>query len=232
MSHSSIYFICVSFAAAWITEFAYGACYSCRIQERRLMNPMQKFDMINTETGEVYHWSCGELEASVADLDPTSTGAPGEAYLCALAQWWTEQECACGGPSLPPLASYFTDPNPACDLCATINGVKHQFPAVPDVMKDKIAPTGFAGNQNCGGLEYAMAEGILSVRNCPIVQKNAGPICCNLPAVTKNNNSLGFRRPRPAPACGKRRQRCGARPCCGNLKCKPSASGQASVCSL
>ena len=98
--------------------FARGATAACNVCRNggQVVDPGHGFQMVDGVTGETVDWTCGWLEESVADVDPSANGAPGEAFLCGLAQLWAERECACTGPPVPPLSDNVVDPNPSCDF--------------------------------------------------------------------------------------------------------------------
>lgn len=67
--------------AARIVHGEYYLCNVCQNSddgERYLYDRSESF--INPSTNE--RWTCGDLQDAVQDVDPTSNGAPGEAYLC------------------------------------------------------------------------------------------------------------------------------------------------------
>lgn len=143
--------------------------------------------MTDSITGESYGWSCGYLELALGDVNTGSTGAAGEARYCALAQIWAGRECECSGPALPPDDNVY-DPNPACDLCGRIDGKNRDFNYVAGALTDELVETGVAGMMPCGGLYHALSEGVLASNLCPTVQRNAGAICCNVPALETGGN--------------------------------------------
>jgi hypothetical protein len=67
-----------------LAKFVNGEYYLCNVcqnsnyGERYLYDRSESF--INPSTNE--RWTCGELQDAVQDVDPTSNGAAGEAYLC------------------------------------------------------------------------------------------------------------------------------------------------------
>jgi hypothetical protein len=78
---NGVYFAAI--AAALLVDIVSGAsCPICRTSERTLLNPSHKFTMRNGQ-GATADWTCGFLEESVADVDPSNEG---EGFFCALAQ--------------------------------------------------------------------------------------------------------------------------------------------------
>jgi hypothetical protein len=76
-----VYFAAV--AAALLVDIVSGlGCPICRTYERPLLNPSFSFTMENGQ-GQTAKWTCGDLEESVADVDPSNEG---EGFYCALAQ--------------------------------------------------------------------------------------------------------------------------------------------------
>jgi hypothetical protein len=71
-------------AGFFIAKVASGEHYLCNVcqnsddGERYIHDRSESF--INPSTNE--RWTCGELQDAVQDIDPTSNGAAGEAYLC------------------------------------------------------------------------------------------------------------------------------------------------------
>jgi hypothetical protein len=201
-------------------------CNSCRdsppnTPARTLADPTQSFTMNGDQ------WTCGYLQETVQDVR-TQGGASGEARWCFLAQMWCEQFCTCIGPDIPPTTDNIKDPNPACDLCPS---GEYQFNYVPAVNADVTANTGVAGNMNCEGLYYAMAEGVLTTNLCPTVRANAGPICCNLESVSgtggggssggSSSGSGGSGGGQSQPVCRRPAEVCASHSdCCSGLKCQ------------
>lgn len=138
--------------------------------------PAKKFTQSNGVT-----MTCGELEASVADLRVGEWAASGENYLCAAAQYIAYLNCDCRGVPIPSPEETYKDPNPACNLCGART---LQFDKVPPPNKDKLTTTPF-GKMNCEGLYLALAEGIVSAYMCPKVTTISGPECCNIPEIQK-----------------------------------------------
>lgn len=211
---------------------AVGECNVCR-NGGQVSNPGHSFQMDDPANGKKIDWTCGWLEESVADVNPQ--GAPGEAFLCGLAQLWAEKECECTGPPIPPLSDYVIDPNPSCDLCAG----NHEFDYVPGVLADELVDTGIAGRMPCGGLYGALSNGVLPGSLCPTVQNNAGAFCCNLPSIQQYDLELPSPNTSPVPApvmpptssCKEIFEGCGNAQCCGSMQCKVRAIGQDPICS-
>jgi hypothetical protein len=55
-----------------------NVCQNSDYGERYLYDRSESF--INPSTND--RWTCGDLQDAVQDIDPTSSGASGEAYLC------------------------------------------------------------------------------------------------------------------------------------------------------
>lgn len=55
-----------------------NVCQNSDYGERYLYDRSESF--VNPSTGDT--WTCGMLQDAVQDVDPTSSGASGEAYLC------------------------------------------------------------------------------------------------------------------------------------------------------
>jgi hypothetical protein len=94
-------------------EYSCNICRDPPVGEREVINLSKSF----TQESNGVTITCGELQASVQDLDPIS-GAPGEARLCVTAQYLAWLHCDCSGPDIPPPTDNYIDPNPACNLCA------------------------------------------------------------------------------------------------------------------
>lgn len=200
--------------------FKPGYCNICRDVPngngwRNLVNPGETIDM----DGET--WTCGYLQETVQDVNPYN-GAPGEGRMCAIAQTFAEKHCTCDGPEIPSMDDNVKDLNPACDLC---QGQAMNY--VPSVNSGMTANTGVAGNMNCMGLYNAMAEGVLTSNLCPIVQKNAGPVCCSLEPIQIGNPGTPPSLPAPAPVpppepvCVSAAEKCDTnKDCCPGLECK------------
>lgn len=134
--------------------------------------------------------TCGELEASVADVRVGQWAAAGENYLCATAQYLAWEHCTCKGAHIPSPEDSYKDPNPACNLCGHSS---LQYDHVPHPNKDKLTNTQF-GKMNCEGLYLALAEGIVSSYVCPRVTMTSGPECCNIPEITNRKLSENITR--------------------------------------
>lgn len=212
--------------------------YSCNVcrnppqGSRGLINGGKTFGQSNGVT-----MSCTELQLSVQDVNPTS-GAPGEARLCATAQYLAYLNCECSGPAIPNPTDTYKEPNPACDLCGA-PGLQFKF--VPSPNQDKLTNTRVAGQQNCAGLYKAAAQGVLSANLCPTVQQYSGPDCCNLTVVQPRQAPLPTPAPVPVPtpspgACLDAFAKCGttvaaAPPCCAGFECRARVIGDKPICS-
>lgn len=230
--------------------------YSCNIcrdppsGERALINGEKTFTQSNGVTT-----SCNELQEWVQDVDPTPTGAPGEAFLCATTQFIAELNCECSGPDIPSMNDSYIDPNPACDLCG-LPGLDFNF--VPFPNQGKLTDTVVVGRQNCEGLYLAAAEGIFTSNVCRQVQQNSGPDCCNLEVVVQPRVGVTPRptppptpqptappspQPTPVPTsppmqiCLSTYETCSLtdstmESCCNGLECRVRSIGSPPVCSL
>lgn len=204
--------------------------YSCNIcrdppsGKREVTNPSKSF----TQESNGVTMTCGELQASVQDLDPIS-GAPGEARLCVTAQYLAWLHCDCMGPSIPPPTDNYKDPNPACDLCAG-----RDFNFVPEPNFSKLTNTGCCGNMNCQVLYQGAAEGVLSPSMCGTIQQKSGGDCCNLESI--------IRPPTPPPIQERDRDVClevqascnmdgRSLPCCAGLECRNRSVYGDPICS-
>ena len=208
-------------------------CNVCR-NGGEITNPEQEFVMQDQITGEQYEWSCGLLATALADVNAGSTGAPGEARYCALAQIWADRECNCSGEPVPDDIAF--DPNPACDLCGDVNGVQRELDYVPSVLADELVDTGVAGRMPCGGLYYALSQNVLAEELCPIVQESAGGFCCTLPSLEELDEDTGNDNEgtdSPLPTCLTVHQECESseNQCCTGLECRTRVIGIPKVCS-
>lgn len=207
-------------------------CNVCR-NGGSITNPDHDFVMTDSVTGEQYEWNCGLLETALADVNVGSTGAPGEARYCGVAQIWAERECSCSGEPAPEPEVY--DPNPACDLCGMVDG-DH----VPSLLEDELVETGIAGRMPCGGLYHALAQGVLSEQLCPIVQSNAGATCCTVPTLVPDSDpdapdgsDSDSTDAEPEPVCLGLGQECedSGRDCCSGFECRTRQLGMPKLCS-
>jgi hypothetical protein len=254
MRNQSLY---VSIRSLWIVTLLVLAenglgmpQYSCNICRdppsgvRYLINGEKTFRQSNGVTA-----SCNELQKWVQDVDPTPTGAPGEARLCATTQYIAELNCECAGPAIPSIDDLYRDPNAACRLCG---GTGLDFDYVPPPNADKLTDTKVVGRQNCGGLQLAAAEGIFSSSMCSQIQTNSGRDCCNLDIIDidvidrRITTNLPTSVPAPAPTqnptaspptispaqtCLNHLDECEEGSCCIGLVCRPRSIGAAPVCS-
>jgi hypothetical protein len=220
-SRSGIFLCLVSL----LFQSAAGNCNVCR-NGGYVEDKNHNFEMVDEVAGTSFTWSCGYLEEALANVDAIN-GAPGEAFYCALAQLWADRECACSGDPAPPNDNV-VDPNPACDLCGSIDGVERQLSFVPELLKNELVDTGIAGRMPCGGLYYALSEGILPSNLCPDVKRNAGHYCCSVP-------SLGAVAVQPVPEevrCMDFAEECDdSGDCCGSLICRARGIGVPKICS-
>ncbi|KAG7372226.1 hypothetical protein IV203_018369 [Nitzschia inconspicua] len=202
------------------------SCNICRDSlagERKVVNSSKSF--IQGSSGITT--TCGELQASVRDLNPIS-GAPGEARLCVIAQYLAWLHCDCSGPDIPPPTDNYVDPNPACNLCAG-----RDFNFIPEPNLNKLSNTGCCGNMNCQILYQGAAEGVLKPHLCTIVQQNSGSDCCNLEAINTPPTSPTIQN-RDRNICLGIQTSCskvhGLR-CCDGLECRDRSINGDSICS-
>ena len=155
-----------------VDEYSCNVCRDPPQGDRYLINPGKSFTQSNGRDT-----TCGELQEWVQDVEPVG-GSPGEAELCGLTQYlaWFHK-CDCFGPDIPSPQDNVNDPNASCDICGASD---LDFNYIPEPNREKLTDTGCCGKQNCDGLYFAAANGVLSSTLCPIVQKNSGPECCNL----------------------------------------------------
>jgi hypothetical protein len=140
------------------------ACNICQGGNSTLINGEKEFTMSNGLT-----WTCKYLQETVQDVD--EFGLYDEARMCRQAQLQAELgDCDCvddgdyddAFEELPSLMEMYVDPNGACNMCAGYgNG------SIPDSKNNALVATGVMGTQSCGGLHFAMMEGILSANLCP-----------------------------------------------------------------
>ena len=212
-----------------------GECCNVCKNGGSITNPDHEFVMTDTLSGEQYEWTCGWLEEVLADVNVGSTAAAGEARYCGVAQIWAERECSCSGDPLPDDDVY--DPNPACDLCGLVDG-DH----VPSLLENELVETGVAGRMPCGGLYYALAEGVLSEQLCPIVQSNAGAACCTVPSLDPGSDASDGSDSdadgdstdnEPEPMCLGLGQECedSGPECCAGFECRTRQLGMPKICS-
>jgi hypothetical protein len=153
------------------------ACNICQGGNSTLVNGEKEFTMPNGLT-----WTCKYLQETVQDVN--EYGMYGEAQMCRQAQLqaeWGDCDCVDDDENYddafeepPSLLEMYADPNGACNMCAgQDNG------SIPESKKDALVATGVMGTQSCGGLHFAMMEGILSANLCPAIQQVAGPVCCS-----------------------------------------------------
>ena len=218
------------------------ACNICRNPPqgtRELVNGGKTFGQSNGVT-----MSCLDLQLSVQDVNPTSTGSAGEARLCSTAQYLAYLHCDCSGPTISPPTDVYKDPMPACDLCG---GPGLDFNFVPGPNQDKLTDTRVAGQQNCVGLYTAAAQGVISTNLCPTIQQYSGPDCCNLGVIQPRQVSLPTPSPAsvptpvptappispPTPACLGVFVQCSTAgpPCCEGFDCRARAIGELPLCS-
>ncbi|KAG7373074.1 hypothetical protein IV203_033798 [Nitzschia inconspicua] len=179
-----------------------GEYYLCNVcqnsdhGERYLYDRSESF--INPSTNQ--RWTCGDLQDAVQDVDPTSSGASGEAYLCAVYQVYAEMHCTCMGPEVPSLLDGpYKDINPSCDLC---RGYAMSY--VPTFRSKQTVDAGTYGNQNCLGLyEAALTGNVLSSAACEEIH-DVYEDCCSLPDlpgehVESESNNNGGKSPSAAP---------------------------------
>ena len=200
-------------------NFAAANCNVCR-NGGEIIDPNREFTMPHSD-GTTSTWTCGFLQESMADVLATG-GAPGEARWCALGQLWADKECACSGdpvPTDPP-----KDPNPSCNLCKNLpNQDAYDFSLVPSDLEDELVETDFFGRVSCGGLQLALAEGVIAGELCPRLQEKLGKVCCNAPALDFENEEDD--------SCGVLHANCATQACCSGFICKSRFLGRDPICS-
>jgi hypothetical protein len=172
---------------SFILEPVHAEYYLCNVcqnsddGDRYLANPDQSF--VNPASGDT--WTCGFLQEAVQDVDPTASGAAGEAYLCSVYQIYAEQYCTCSGPDVPSLLNgRYKDLNPSCNLC---DG--HTLNYVPYFREEQTVDTGKFGTHNCIGLfEAAMYGNIFDEDSCDEVAQTYGQ-CCSMPDLVPTDGS-------------------------------------------
>ena len=58
-----------------------------------------------------------------------------------------------------------------------------QLSQPPVEYENELVETQIAGKMPCGGLYYALQQGVLPSNLCSTIQQAAGPSCCSLPAL-------------------------------------------------
>ena len=151
-------------------------CDICAGDDSTITNPNKSFTMASGTS-----WTCSYLQETVQDVNPASL-YQSERYMCGKARLQAEGGGCC---SKNNISSVVTNINGACNLCAGRgNG------SVASNKREEVANTGVIGTMNCGGLENAMQQGIISADLCPIVQKQAGPFCCSSGGVSRRSAPL------------------------------------------
>jgi hypothetical protein len=178
--------VCILASAVRYGKCEYYKCNVCQNSdegERYLADPSESF--VNPSTGDT--WTCGFLQEAMQDVDPTSSGAAGEAYLCSVYQITAEQYCTCNGPDVPSLLDGpYEDPNAACNLCTG-----YALTYVPYFRSSQTVDTGKYGNQNCIGLyEAALYGNLFDEDSCQSVTAMFGP-CCSLPDIPDHSGGGG-----------------------------------------
>lgn len=139
---------------------------------------------VNPSTGDT--WTCGDLQDAVQDVNPTSSGAAGEARLCYIYQIYAEQYCTCAGPEVPSLFEEYEDINAPCNLCEG-----YELNYVPNVNNETTVDTSMFGTQNCLGLYEAALEGdVLDEDSCDSVWSEF-EACCSIPDLPDSGNGSG-----------------------------------------
>jgi hypothetical protein len=156
-----------------------NVCQNSDEGDRYLADPSQSF--VNPGTGDT--WTCGFLQEAMQDVDPTSSGAAGEAYLCSVYQIYAEQYCTCNGPDVPSLLDgKYKDINPSCNLCSG-----HSLNYVPYFREGQTVDTGIYGTHNCIGLyEAAMYGNLFDADSCESVAETF-EACCSMPDLPDNS---------------------------------------------
>ncbi|KAG7342489.1 hypothetical protein IV203_007582 [Nitzschia inconspicua] len=167
--------VAILFLTTFSGSSAQRFCNVCRNPPgggfRDLANPGKSFTLPNGKT-----FTCGFMKQSMRDVRVDNMAAPGEKHMCATAQYIVDRHCSCYGTPIPPLASEFVDPNPACRLCA---GGRFDSTRVPRVNYNRLTNTGNYGSLNCRGLELALAQGVFPASACSNLRQRSGPTCCN-----------------------------------------------------
>jgi len=112
-------------------------------------------------------WTCGYLQETVQDADQFSPW-PDVAGVCRQSQLLAEDAGCCADTMYINMPG--EDLNDPCELC---NGFE-----VPYGNKDKLVNTGYVGSHTCGGIDFAMKEGIFSSNICKPVADNIYAECC------------------------------------------------------
>lgn len=163
----------VAFEHAKAEYYLCNVCQNSDYGDRYLADPSESF--VNPGSGST--WTCGDLQEHMQDVNPTSSGAAGEAYLCSVYQIYAEKYCTCNGPEVPSLLDgRYKDVNPSCNLCSG-----HSLSYVPYFRETQTVDTGDYGTQNCMGLyEAAMDGNIFDSDSCQRVSQTYGT-CCSMP---------------------------------------------------
>lgn len=161
-----------------------NVCQNSEYGERYLYDRSESF--INPASGD--RWTCGDLQDHMQDVNPTSSGAAGEAYLCTVYQIYAEKYCTCMGPSVTSLLDgHSTDINASCNLCSG-----YEMSYVPAYNSKRTIDTGDYGTQNCLGLyEAAMTGNVLNSEACDSIRSVYGE-CCSLPDLPDNMAPSGL----------------------------------------
>jgi uncharacterized membrane protein YgcG len=161
----------------------YYLCNVCQNSDQGLRYLADRSEsFVNPSTQQT--WTCGELQDAVQDVDPTSSGAAGEARLCYIYQIYAEQYCTCNGPEVPSLINGpYQDIHESCNLCEG-----YELNYVPDHYSDQTIYLSEFGTQNCFGLFEAALEGnVLDEDSCESVRAEFEE-CCTMPDLPDNES--------------------------------------------
>jgi len=128
-------------------------------------------------------WSCGYLQETVQDVDQFSQWED-EAGICRQSQLLAEDAGCCAQTMYIDLPG--ENLNNPCSLCGAGQ--------VPTENKDKLVNTGLVGSHTCGGIEFAMLQGVFSSNMCPQIIPNIERECCFSTFYTSGRSApLGLR---------------------------------------
>ncbi len=112
-------------------------------------------------------WTCGYLQETVQDADQNSPWADVRG-VCRQSQLLAEDAGCCAQTMYINMPG--EDLNDPCELCGGFE--------VPLANKDKLVNTGILGSHTCGGIDFAMKQGVFSSNNCGQVSAAIFSECC------------------------------------------------------